>query len=94
MRRTTSVAVEARGADVLADALPQVAVAVANIARAPVERATERFAGRLVIASGYLDGGATRAVRVAQRRPSRRRGVGGRPARAGLADPSTDGRVG
>ena len=49
------VAVEALGADVLADALPEVAVAVANIARAPVERATERFAGRLVIASGYLE---------------------------------------
>jgi ribosomal protein L11 methyltransferase len=49
------VHVDARHADVLADELPEVEVAVANIARAPVERALERFAGRIAIASGYLE---------------------------------------
>jgi ribosomal protein L11 methyltransferase len=49
------VAVEARRADVLADALPRVDIAMANIARAPVERVAERFDGRIVIASGYLE---------------------------------------
>lgn len=48
------VEVEVRAADVLADPLPPVEVAVANIAREPVERAAERFRGRLFIASGYL----------------------------------------
>ena len=48
------VAVEARLADVLADPLPAVDVAVANIAREPVERAAERFRGRTFVASGYL----------------------------------------
>lgn len=48
------VAVEARVADVLADPLPQVEVAVANIAREPVERAAERFEGAFLVASGYL----------------------------------------
>jgi ribosomal protein L11 methyltransferase len=52
---SNEVAVEARRADVLVDALPHVDVAVANIARAPVEQATERFQGRIVIASGYLE---------------------------------------
>jgi ribosomal protein L11 methyltransferase len=48
------VAVEACLADVLADPLPAVEVAVANIAREPVERAAERFHGRAFVASGYL----------------------------------------
>lgn len=48
------VAVEARPADVLADTLPAVEVAVANIAREPVERAAERFRGEVFVASGYL----------------------------------------
>jgi ribosomal protein L11 methyltransferase len=48
------VQVDARRADVLADPLPDVAVAVANIARAPVEEALARFEGRAAIASGYL----------------------------------------
>jgi ribosomal protein L11 methylase PrmA len=48
------VAVEARLADVLADPLPAVEVAVANIAREPVERAAERFRGGVFVASGYL----------------------------------------
>jgi ribosomal protein L11 methyltransferase len=48
------VAVEARLADVVADPLPDVDVAVANIAREPVERAAERFRGRVFVASGYL----------------------------------------
>jgi ribosomal protein L11 methyltransferase len=49
------VHIEARRADVLADALPDVEIAVANIARAPVEQALERFEGRIAIASGYLE---------------------------------------
>jgi ribosomal protein L11 methyltransferase len=49
------VHVEARRADVLSDPLPDVEVAVANIARAPVEQALERFDGRSAIASGYLE---------------------------------------
>jgi ribosomal protein L11 methyltransferase len=48
------VAVEACLANVLADPLPAVDVAVANIAREPVERAAERFRGRVFVASGYL----------------------------------------
>ena len=48
------VEVEVRLADVHADPLPDVAVAVANIAREPVERAAERFRGRVFVASGYL----------------------------------------
>ena len=47
--------VEARRADVLTDPLPEVEVAVANIARAPVEQAFQRFGGRIAIASGYLE---------------------------------------
>lgn len=50
------VAVEARLADVLAHPLPTVEIAVANIARGPVERAAERFPGRVFVASGYLAG--------------------------------------
>jgi len=50
-----AVRVDARRADVLADPLPDVEVAVANIARAPVEQALERFEGRIAIASGYLE---------------------------------------
>jgi ribosomal protein L11 methyltransferase len=49
------VQVDARRANVLADRLPNVEVAVANIARAPVEWALERFEGRMAIASGYLE---------------------------------------
>jgi hypothetical protein len=48
------VAVEACLADVLADPLPAVEVAVANIAREPVERAAERFTGPVFVSSGYL----------------------------------------
>jgi len=48
------VEVEVRLADVLADPLPEVEVAVANIAREPVERAAERFPGRVFVSSGYL----------------------------------------
>ncbi len=46
--------VDVRLEDLLTDPLPQVAVAVANIARRPVEVAAERFAGDVLIASGYL----------------------------------------
>ena len=49
------VAVDVRLGDVLVDSLPAAEVAVANIARHPVERAAERFAGRFVVASGYLE---------------------------------------
>jgi ribosomal protein L11 methyltransferase len=48
------VAVEVRLADVLAGELPAVDVAVANIAREPVELAAQRFRGRAFVASGYL----------------------------------------
>jgi ribosomal protein L11 methyltransferase len=48
------VEVDARLADVLADPLPAVAVAVANLAREPVERAAERFGGARFVGSGYL----------------------------------------
>jgi ribosomal protein L11 methyltransferase len=48
------VEVEARRVDVLAEPLPDVEIAVANIAREPVERAAERFTGRVFVASGYL----------------------------------------
>jgi ribosomal protein L11 methyltransferase len=49
------VAVDVRLGDVLVDSLPAAEVAVANIARDPVERAAERFAGTFVVASGYLE---------------------------------------
>lgn len=49
------VAAEVRRADALVDPLPDVEVAVANIAREPVERVAERFGGSLVVASGYLE---------------------------------------
>jgi ribosomal protein L11 methyltransferase len=49
------VEVDVRLADVLADPLPAVEVAVANIARGPVERAAERFTGSAFVASGYLE---------------------------------------
>jgi ribosomal protein L11 methyltransferase len=49
------VRIDARCTDVLADPLPDVAVAVANIARAPVEQVLERFEGRIAVASGYLE---------------------------------------
>ena len=49
------VAVEVAVADVLVDPLPSVDVAVANIAREPVEHIAERFGGSLVVASGYLE---------------------------------------
>ncbi|MGH3040982.1 MAG: 50S ribosomal protein L11 methyltransferase, partial [Gaiellaceae bacterium] len=48
------VEVDVRLADVVTDRLPDVAVAIVNIARDPVERFAERFDGRLVVASGYL----------------------------------------
>jgi ribosomal protein L11 methyltransferase len=51
---SNGVAVEARRADVLADPLPLVEVAVANIAREVFERAARRFRGRALVASGYL----------------------------------------
>jgi ribosomal protein L11 methyltransferase len=50
------VEVDARRADVFADPLPDLEVAVANIAREPVERAAERFPGRTFVSSGYLAG--------------------------------------
>ena len=50
------VEVDVRLADVLTDPLPDVGLAVANIARRPVEVVAERFAGDVVIASGYLAG--------------------------------------
>ena len=64
------VQIDARRADVLADLLPDVAVAVANIARAPVEQALERFEGGIAIASGYLEAERPepRGWRVADRR--------------------------
>jgi ribosomal protein L11 methyltransferase len=49
-----AVEVDARVADVLSEPLPAVAVAVANIAREPVERAAERFRGHAFVSSGYL----------------------------------------
>jgi ribosomal protein L11 methyltransferase len=67
---SNAVAVEVRRADVLVDALPRVDVAIANIARAPVEQAIERFEGRLVVASGYrhTERPEPRGWRVADRR--------------------------
>jgi ribosomal protein L11 methyltransferase len=64
------VEVDVRSADALADPLPDVEVAVANIAREPVERAAERFSGSVVIASGYLEHErpAAKGWRVADRR--------------------------
>ena len=47
--------VDVRLSDVLADPLPAVEAAVANIARGSVERAAERFSGSMVVASGYLE---------------------------------------
>jgi ribosomal protein L11 methyltransferase len=68
-----SVKVDVRQADVLTDPLPAADIAVANIARGPVERAAERFSGSLVVASGYLKqerpappGWAARERRVAE----------------------------
>jgi hypothetical protein len=49
------VVVDVRLADALSDPLPTVEVAVANIARAPVELVAEHFGGGLLIASGYLE---------------------------------------
>ena len=64
------VVVDVRLGDVLADPLPEVEVAVANIAREPVERAAGRFTGSVVIASGYLEQEQPAATgwRVADRR--------------------------
>ena len=45
--------IDVRPADALVDPLPDVRVAVANIARDPVERVAERFGGDVVVASGY-----------------------------------------
>ncbi|HXV95018.1 MAG TPA: 50S ribosomal protein L11 methyltransferase [Gaiellaceae bacterium] len=50
------VEVGVRLADALAGRLPEVEVAVANIARGPVQRVAARFGGRHLIASGYLEG--------------------------------------
>ena len=50
-----AVGVDVRRCDVLTDPLPAVEVAVANIAREPVELAAARFTGAFVIASGYLE---------------------------------------
>jgi ribosomal protein L11 methyltransferase len=55
------VEVDVRLADALAGPLPEVAVAVANIARAPVEQVAERFGGETLIASGYLEAERPRA---------------------------------
>jgi ribosomal protein L11 methyltransferase len=49
------VEVDVRLGDVLVDSLPFAGVAVANLARDPVERAAERFAGAFLVASGYLE---------------------------------------
>lgn len=68
------VDVDVRRADVLADRLPAVEVAVANIAREPVERAAERFAGTLFVASGYL--AAERPAPAGWRAVERRRADG------------------
>jgi ribosomal protein L11 methyltransferase len=50
------VVLDVRLADALAAPLPDVPVAVANIACDPVERAAEGFRGRSFVASGYLVG--------------------------------------
>jgi ribosomal protein L11 methyltransferase len=49
------VDVDVRLADALEGPLPDVEVAVANIARQPVEAVAARFGGRVVLASGYLE---------------------------------------
>jgi ribosomal protein L11 methyltransferase len=50
-----SVTIEARQSDALADALPSVDAAVANIALDPVEAVASRLKASLLIASGYLE---------------------------------------
>lgn len=50
------VEVDARLRDVLADPLPRTETGLANLALGPVERVAERFAGRLLVTSGYLAG--------------------------------------
>jgi ribosomal protein L11 methyltransferase len=67
---TNGVVVETRLADVCADPLPVTELAVANIAREPVEQAAERFAGRAFVASGYLaaERPAPLGWRIAERR--------------------------
>jgi len=59
---------------VLADPLPTVDVGVANIAREPVEEVAERFGGRLLVASGYLE--AERPAPVGWRAVERRTAEG------------------
>jgi len=49
------VGVDVQRADALVDPLPAVEIAVVNIAREAVERVAMRFAGALVVSSGYLD---------------------------------------
>ena len=49
------VELDVRCSDVVVDPLPSCEVAVANIARDTVERVAMRFAGSLVVASGYLE---------------------------------------
>jgi len=68
------VEIDARLADVLADPLPTVDVGVANIAREPVEEVAERFGGRLLVASGYLE--AERPAPVGWRAVERRTAEG------------------
>jgi hypothetical protein len=47
--------VEARRVDALSDELPQVDVALANVALDVVERLVPRLRATLVVTSGYLD---------------------------------------
>jgi ribosomal protein L11 methyltransferase len=66
------VALECRRADALADALPRVDVAVANISSEAIERLLPRLDARTIVTSGYLEGdvprsdGLTRARRLSE----------------------------
>jgi ribosomal protein L11 methyltransferase len=53
--RANGVTVEARLADALADGLPHVDVALANVALDVVERLLERLPAQRAVTSGYLD---------------------------------------
>ena len=53
--RTNGVTVDARLADALTDELPDVDVALANVALDVVEQLMRRLAAQRVVASGYLD---------------------------------------
>jgi ribosomal protein L11 methyltransferase len=85
------VEVDVRSADVLAEPIPALDVAVANIARRPVELVAERFAGELVIASGYL---ATEEPRAEGWRSRERRTAGEWAADRLERDPGRTARVG